>query len=168
MISNLFDWVLLIGLSLIMGAFVASTSGYLLWLSPAQKLLSFIVGFGVMSSLTSAELILKTSRWETELLLYPLPLLVTYVYFLPAIAAAMSGSEVYRRVFLINLLAGWTVIGWVAALAKALHVEAERETYDSGLVSARLAPITVVSRTQIGCVSERSTGAVCGNPGRAG
>ena len=37
-------------------------------------------------------------------------------YFFPTIFAFMAGSGVKRYVFLINLLFGWSVIGWAVAL----------------------------------------------------
>jgi hypothetical protein len=147
------DWadiLILITLPLIVGAFVASASGFLLWLSPEQKLLNFVFGFALMSSMTAAQLTFPANDLEMELLLYSLPLLASFSYFLPTIIAATSGSKTCHAVFLINLFAGWSVVGWVAALIKALHAEEDAETYDQELITARLALLTVGARTQIG------------------
>jgi len=38
-----------------------------------------------------------------------------WVYFLPAIIASLRGKDGTGGVFLLNLLLGWTVIGWAAA-----------------------------------------------------
>jgi type VI secretion system VasI family protein len=46
--------------------------------------------------------------------------LIIAVYFLPSIIAAARYSSRMGAVFLLNLLAGWSVLGWVLALAWAL------------------------------------------------
>lgn len=38
------------------------------------------------------------------------------LYFLPAIVAAFRKHRNKAPIFLLNLLLGWTVVGWVAAL----------------------------------------------------
>ncbi len=43
-------------------------------------------------------------------------LIFTVVYFLPGIIGLMKGKNNAGAIFLLNLLAGWTFIGWVAAL----------------------------------------------------
>jgi hypothetical protein len=40
------------------------------------------------------------------------------IYFMPRIVALLRGRS-FVFVFLINLFLGWTVIGWIIALAKA-------------------------------------------------
>lgn len=42
------------------------------------------------------------------------------LYFLPAIVAAARKVSNLGSVFVINLLLGWTFIGWVVALAMAM------------------------------------------------
>ena len=41
------------------------------------------------------------------------------VYFLPLIIAVNRGHEDRTRIGVLNLLLGWTVIGWIAALVWA-------------------------------------------------
>jgi len=41
------------------------------------------------------------------------------IYFLPSMVALFRGAEHGCAVFAINLLAGWTMIGWVAAMVLA-------------------------------------------------
>jgi len=41
-----------------------------------------------------------------------------FVYFIPSIAA--FNTKHFSSVFVINLFLGWTLIGWVAALAWAV------------------------------------------------
>jgi hypothetical protein len=41
------------------------------------------------------------------------------VYFLPLIVAINRGHEDRTRIGVLNLLLGWTVIGWIAALVWA-------------------------------------------------
>ena len=41
------------------------------------------------------------------------------IYFVPSLAA--RGKRHARAIFLLNLLLGWTVLGWVAALVWAVY-----------------------------------------------
>jgi hypothetical protein len=45
--------------------------------------------------------------------------LVSFLYFLPWAIAATRGRPNTGGVFLVNLLIGWTVVGWVVALVMA-------------------------------------------------
>ncbi len=47
--------------------------------------------------------------------------LLVLVYFLPAIVA--SGKKNSGAIFVLNLLLGWTFVGWVIALVWALASE---------------------------------------------
>lgn len=40
-------------------------------------------------------------------------------YFLPTIVAASRGNRKLGSIFVLNLLLGWTLLGWVAALVWA-------------------------------------------------
>lgn len=52
------------------------------------------------------------------LLLLALPLLL--LYFVPSIVAISRGSRSALGIFALNILAGWTLIGWLLLLAWAL------------------------------------------------
>ena len=41
-------------------------------------------------------------------------------YFIPTIVAVLRSHHSKMQIFLLNFLAGWTTIGWVAALVWAL------------------------------------------------
>jgi hypothetical protein len=45
------------------------------------------------------------------------------IHFLPTIIAALRDGRSVVGIFLLNLLLGWTVIGWVIALIWALRDE---------------------------------------------
>lgn len=45
------------------------------------------------------------------------------IHFLPTIIAALRRGRSVVGIFLLNLLLGWTVIGWVIALIWALRDE---------------------------------------------
>lgn len=45
------------------------------------------------------------------------------LYFLPAILALARSKRDTTSIFLLNLLLGWTAIGWVIALVWALKVD---------------------------------------------
>ncbi len=45
-------------------------------------------------------------------------------YFLPSILAAARSKRDLASIFVLNLLLGWTAIGWVIALVCALKMDA--------------------------------------------
>ncbi len=45
------------------------------------------------------------------------------IHFLPTIIAALRNSRHVVAIFLLNLLLGWTVIGWIVALIWAFTSE---------------------------------------------
>jgi hypothetical protein len=49
-------------------------------------------------------------------------------YFLPTIIAILRKKQSAGGIFVLNLLLGWTVIGWVGALIWSLTADAPRET----------------------------------------
>ena len=48
------------------------------------------------------------------------------VYLLPAIIAGLRGTRRQGGILVLNLLAGWTCLGWTIALVWALVEETER------------------------------------------
>ncbi len=57
---------------------------------------------------------------------HPLFLLVSlFLYFLPAYLARNKSN--FTAIFVLNLLAGWTFIGWIIALVWALSKEPQRQ-----------------------------------------
>jgi len=48
-------------------------------------------------------------------------LFVAFTYFLPTTIAVMRNFEKKGAVFLVNLLVGWTLIGWIIALVWSLQ-----------------------------------------------
>ena len=51
-----------------------------------------------------------------------------YLYFLPALTAKRRKKANYRAIFMLNLLAGWTFVGWVIAMVWATTVDQEAKT----------------------------------------
>ena len=45
---------------------------------------------------------------------------VLYAYLLPTLVATKKNKRDASRIFVLNLLAGWTIIGWTVALAWAM------------------------------------------------
>ena len=43
-------------------------------------------------------------------------LITLIIYFLPGIIAILQKRNKSTAIFILNLLLGWTIIGWVAAL----------------------------------------------------
>lgn len=52
--------------------------------------------------------------------LMPLLVLAGVVYFLPTLVAVVRGHPRALAIGLLNLLLGWTLLGWLAAAAWAL------------------------------------------------
>ena len=50
-------------------------------------------------------------------------LLSVAFYFLPSILAGLRGTRRQLGIFLLNLLLGWTLVGWVVALVWAAAEE---------------------------------------------
>ena len=46
-------------------------------------------------------------------------LLIGFVYFLPTIIAALRGQRNGWSILIVNIFLGWTLIGWVVAMAWA-------------------------------------------------
>lgn len=46
-------------------------------------------------------------------------LICLFLYFLPTIIAANRKNKFTKSIFIINLFFGWTVIGWILAMAMA-------------------------------------------------
>lgn len=44
---------------------------------------------------------------------------IGFAYFLPTVIAVTRGAEHNGGVFVLNLLFGWTIIGWIAAFVWA-------------------------------------------------
>jgi hypothetical protein len=138
--------ILALGSSLLAGVFVSYLSALLLWLTPAQKLMAFLIGFALTCTLAITEIYQPGNQWKDMLMLRSLPLLASFIYFLPTVAAIAVDCKIFRSVFLVNLFFGWTVIGWVTAILMALRPE-ERDIY--GDLTYRLTPFGVVSRAAI-------------------
>lgn len=49
------------------------------------------------------------------------------IYFLPTIIATERHKRNALSIFLLNLFAGWSFIGWVAAIVWAASVDRERD-----------------------------------------
>jgi hypothetical protein len=76
------------------------------------------------------------------------------LYFLPSIIGRNKRN--FAAIFLLNLLLGWTVIGWIVALVWALTVDA------ASLPGTSAQPSCSVCRTPIRAGQNFCPG--CGNP----
>jgi len=62
-----------------------------------------------------------------SILMIPLILIGIALYFLPSIIALARHKSQTLAIFLLNLFAGWTVIGWIGALIWAAIKEKAEE-----------------------------------------
>lgn len=62
-----------------------------------------------------------------------------FIYFLPTFVASSRKHVNFTSIFLVNLLLGWTFLGWVAALvwASSANTENPAEKSSQGLVVSR-------------------------------
>ncbi len=125
------------------GIFFAYTSGYLFWLTSEQRVSAFVVGFALTCSFAIAQLGQPMASWREALLFASFPLILCFAYFLPTIMAVAVGSEVFRGAFLINLLFGWTGVGWVVAMFMAFR-PSEHDIYED--LNIRLTPFGAVAK----------------------
>ena len=65
---------------------------------------------------------------NTVLLLVAALLIALFVYFLPTVVAGNRRHRDRTAIFVLNLLAGWTFFGWVAALVWSLTSNVEPES----------------------------------------
>jgi hypothetical protein len=82
------------------------------------------------------------SIWTTELIVFVLAVLgvLTVLYFLPTIIAVKRQKANVTPIVLVDLLLGWTVIGWIVALIWALStqvVDKEPATGSESLLCAQ-------------------------------
>jgi hypothetical protein len=116
-------WLSTLAMSVAVALMIASalsiSTGFMLNLSPENKLWAFIVAFAFLCSLAMAPQA-ANHGWGKALLLYLLPILIVMVYFLPTAVAVSDSHPSFREIFIVNLFLGWTVLGWCAALTWSL------------------------------------------------
>jgi hypothetical protein len=54
-------------------------------------------------------------------------ILLLVVYFLPSVIAGGRGHKNYNAILLLNLLLGWTLLGWIVALVWAATDNVEKK-----------------------------------------
>jgi hypothetical protein len=108
-----------VGVSLIVAGALAAWSGRLLGLASEHHLWVFIVGFAFLCSLSTVSMS-EHVTWSDTFYVALIPLLVIFVYFLPTAAAINSRHSNFQSIFIVNLLFGWTIAGWIVALFWAI------------------------------------------------
>ena len=68
---------------------------------------------------------------------------VLYVHFLPAIIGYKRKHPSRTAIFLLNLVFGWSLIGWVVALVSKHHTVADVDVVQVALVDQALDPSVV-------------------------
>lgn len=84
-------------------------------------------------------------------------IIVVLLYFVPSIVAASRKVSNAGSVFVINLLLGWTMIGWVVALAMAVKTKIPRVSIVTSGVKSECAQCGAQTRAAQFCSS-------CGAP----
>ena len=76
----------------------------------------FTITLGVMDLIANPALAADNGNAVGGVLVLILVILVLGAYFLPSIVAAARKHRNNTAIFFLNLLLGWSVIGWVGAL----------------------------------------------------
>jgi hypothetical protein len=118
-----------VGVSLVVAGALAISSGHLLDLAPEHKLWTFIVGFAFLCSLSTVP-ISEPGTWSDTLFVAMFPVWAILIYFLPSVAAIYSGQANLNGIFLMNLLFGWTIAGWIVALSWTLRRSAKVKNHN--------------------------------------
>ena len=70
--------------------------------------------------------------YRNEAVAFVTGLLSAAVYFVPTLIAKQRNTENLDAIFLIDLVFGWTVLGWIAALIWAIY---EKQKFKSSIKS---------------------------------
>lgn len=72
-----------------------------------------------------------SSSSASSLVLIPVILILIAAYWVPTIVAAIRRDQIPNvgSIVVINLFAGWTVVGWVIALAMAVRSRPQQPAY---------------------------------------
>lgn len=100
------------------------------------RIWAYIIEFAFLSSLATAPLLAK-AHWSTTVLFHTLPVVAVLVYFIPTAIAIERSSQRLEFIFFVNLLAGWTAVGWLWTLTESLADAHRKQTQ---IIAERLAP----------------------------
>lgn len=134
----LLPWLLSLGVAIAITLIVESLfrSRIRGWgLETGQKIWAYIIGFAFLCSLSTAPFV-TTDDWGTALFFYALPIAAALVYFAPTAVAIQRSVEEMELIFFTNLLAGWTVVGWVVTLIWSLR---SAKAVEQEMVAERMA-----------------------------
>src|ERR1700730_14538533 len=127
---ELIDWLsslaIAVGGALIITSILSVWSARLLGLALEHKLWAFIVGFAFLCSLSTVS-VSEHGTWSDTFYVALIPLLVIFIYFLPTVAAINSRHSNFQSIFIVNLLFGWTIAGWIVAMFWAIRRPPEGE-----------------------------------------
>lgn len=135
------------GASLLMAGLMAIVSSRILKLAAEHAIWVFIVGFAFLCSLASVS-VTPIDSWTADSVLVLIPLLAVAIYFLPSLASSAARHPSFQAVFILNLLFGWTIVGWVVAILWTLRRPQEVPTY-------RITPFGAVPAREAGPTSDR-------------
>ena len=116
------------GAALLMAGFMSVVSSRILKLAPEYAIWVFVVGFASLSGLASVS-ITPVDSWTGDFVLILVPLLAVSIYFLPSLAAAAARHPSFQAVFILNLLFGWTIVGWILAISWTLRHPRRQPAY---------------------------------------
>ena len=71
--------------------------------------------------------------------------LIIVVYFVPALIAKLRDTENVEAILLVNLVFGWTVLGWIAALIWAILEKLKVKS----VIDSTYAPTADAAQTEV-------------------
>jgi Superinfection immunity protein len=129
-------------------AIIGALAIYILWLflerqdfTPHHRLWAYLIAVTFMAD-TAAILWMWGSGWHNLLLAGIVPPMVVLLYFTPTAAAVSWQHPAFDSIFMLNLAAGWTIVGWAIAFAWARRSPWRNRHYD---LANRLAPSAEVA-----------------------
>jgi hypothetical protein len=148
-------------------AIIAIGAVYIFWVllerqnfTPHYRLWAYIVGVTFLAD-TAAILWTWDSGWRWNVMAGMVPPLLVLLYFIPTAAAISWQHPAFDSIFMVNLFAGWTLVGWVMAFVWARRSPwrvtelkiADRLTPPPEMAASLAAPMET-SRTRIDTVRQ--------------
>jgi len=86
--------------------------------APSKKNLGIVFCVAVvLAIIATASAVVESDSGVALIFVFPISLCSSILYFIPSLVGSKKNN--FTAIFMLNLLAGWTFIGWVGALVWA-------------------------------------------------
>jgi hypothetical protein len=118
------DWLTQVaiaaGVSILIAGALSALIGRLAGVALEYRVWGFIVAAALLCSLAIGTTG-QHGTWLGALHFAMIPPLIVFIYFLPTVIVLGLRHPKFQSTFMMNLLFGWTIIGWFMALFSALR-----------------------------------------------